>query len=113
MADYEISINGANELEKLLEDTRGLEEVKEIVKRNGANMLRYSQRKVPVDTSFLKRSAIMRIFDGGLAVSVSYNTDYAAYQEYGTRFIAGKFYLEQAFNIVSLNFTSELERLFK
>ena len=90
MADYEISINGANELEKVLEDTRGLEEVKEIVKRNGANMLRYSQRKVPVD-----------------------NTDYAAYQEYGTRFIAGKFYLEQAFNIVSLNFTSELERLFK
>ena len=29
MADYEISINGANELEKVLEDTRGLEEVKD------------------------------------------------------------------------------------
>lgn len=113
MADYEISLSGLDALHLALTKRGDLSDVKEVVRRNGADMFKMSQSKVPVDTSTLKRSAKLSSSDGGLSISVSYNTEYAAYQEYGTRFIPGKFYLKHAFDIASANFISDLERLFK
>lgn len=113
MADYEISLSGLEDLQEAVAKREDLNDVKEVVKRNGADMFKTSQSRVPVDTYTLKRSAKLSSGDGGMSISVSYNTEYAAYQEYGTRFIPGKFYLQLAFESASSNFISDLERLFK
>lgn len=113
MADYEISFSGLDNLQEAIAKREDLSDVKEVVKRNGADMFKMAQSRVPVNTYTLKRSAKLSSGDGGMSISVSYNTEYAAYQEYGTRFIPGKFYLKHAYDIASANFISDLERLFK
>ena len=87
MADYEISLSGLEDLQEAVAKREDLSDVKEVVKRNGADMFKISQSRVPVDTYTLKRSAKLSSSDGSMSISVSYNTEYAAYQEYGTRFI--------------------------
>ncbi len=113
MDSYEFSLSGLGELKRAISEREDLRDVKEVVRRNGADMFKMSQSRVPVDTYTLKRSAKLSSEDDGMSVAVSYNTDYAAYQEYGTRFIPGKFYLKQAFDSASSTFLSDLERLFK
>lgn len=113
MADYEINLMGLSELAKAVDEAKDLAPVKAIVRSNGADMMRLAQMRVPTDTYALKRSAKLQTVDNGLGISVSYHTEYAAYQEYGTRFFAGKFYLKQAFDPISRQFIQDLERLFR
>lgn len=113
MADYELAFNGLPELSETIQESKDLEDVKTLVRISGSDLMRLSQLRVPTDSYTLKRSAKLKSLDNGLGISLSYNTDYAAYQEYGTRFFAGKFYLKQAFDVVSRQFITDLERMFR
>lgn len=112
MADYEISFSGASDLKKLLEDNKKLDEVKKIVRENGVEMTSQVKKHVPVKTGFLRRSVLMEVSSDGLSVSTSAYAHYAPYQEYGTRYISGKFFFKFAFDSQSRKFISDLERLF-
>lgn len=72
-------------------------ETQRIVKRHGGLLQAEAMRLVAVDTATLKRSIELEIQDGGYTAKVAPHTDYAVYQEYGTRFMPGKPYIRPSF----------------
>lgn len=113
MADYDISFQGLEDLEKLLLDGIKMDDVKNVVKEDTAYMQQLEQQFTPVDTAFLKRSETISIEDGGMTGKVETNAEYAEYQEVGTRWIYGKFYAKRANEKAGAKFLSDLERLMK
>ena len=74
-------------LEKMIDEEI---KVKEVVKKNGAEMNEKIQRYAPVDTGTLKRNISIQIKDNGLTAEVNSGpTEYSIYQEYGTRYQSG------------------------
>lgn len=84
-----------------------------VVKKHGALMQQEAQRKVAVDTGTLKRSIEIEILDGGYTAKVAPHTDYAVYQEYGTRYMSGKPYIRPAFYNRIKPFLADLEEIVK
>lgn len=112
VADYEVTFEGLGELATAITESAKLDDVKQVVKEHTANMARYALIHVPVKTGYLKRSEMIALEDAGLAGRVSFGADYGPYQEYGTRWIYGKFYLKKAFDRASEEFIIDLERMF-
>ena len=83
------------------------------VKKHGALMQQEAMRLVAVDTGTLKRSIEIEILDGGYTAKVSPYMDYAAYQEYGTRFQSGTPYMRPAFYNRIKPFLADLEEIVK
>ncbi len=112
MAGYEISWQGLDELTKDINEAKKLDDVKTLVRYHTSNMMRYAAQNAPVLTGFLKQSERIDVEDGGMAGRVSFMAEYAPYQEYGTRWIYGKFYLKKGFDRASNEFLHDLEVLF-
>lgn len=106
-----IKITGIDELQKKLKDNATLEDVKEVVKMNGAEMHEKAQRYAPVDEGYLKREIGLDIVDSGMASEVEGNADYDPYQEYGTRFMEGTPHIRPAYNEQKEQFKSDMDRL--
>lgn len=113
VGNYDFTLSGLPDLIQAIEQSKDLTDVKEAVKYHTANMARYALRNVPVKTGFLKRSEMLAIEEAGLAGRVSFYAEYAPYQEYGTRWIYGKFFLKKAFDQANKEFIVDLERMFK
>ncbi len=109
---YEITFEGLGDLQATIEEAADLKPVAELTKTHTARMLQNAQRRSPKDTRFLMRSGSLSIEDAGLTGIVDFYAEYAAYQEYGTRWIVGKFYLKQSFDVESRLYLSSLERMF-
>ena len=108
-----IELKGAGPvLERLkkLSDTSGIQKV---VAMNGAELQQRAQRKAPVATGQLRRSIQLDITDNGMTAVVSANTEYAAYVEYGTRFMGAQPYLRPALHEQAEQFKNDLERFAK
>lgn len=88
-------------------------EVKEAVRRNGAEMQQKAQRLVPVDTGNLKRSITLSVVDGGLTAEVETTANYATFVEYGTRFMGAQPYMRPSFDQQEPTFNEDMERLAK
>lgn len=108
-----IQINGLKALQKKLRKNVAMMEVKAVVKSNTADMDRKAQRKVPVDTGFLKRSITLTLASGGLTGIVEPYAEYAAYVEYGTRFMSAQPYMRPAYNAQKVKFLADLNKLMK
>ena len=121
----EIIFNGLEELQAALRERVNLDAVKKVVKLNGAEMQAQAQRNaqfrghyegrrfVP-PTGTLKRSIKgPNMKNGGLTAQVETGVDYAAYVEYGTRYMSAQPYMKPAFNKQKAQFKSDLERLTK
>lgn len=104
-------ITGAKQLNKKLRENASLNDVKTVVKMNGAELTREAQYEAPIDTSTLERSINMHIEDGGMTAVVEPNTDYEGYVEFGTRFAAAQPYLGPAFKKQSKKFKKDMKRL--
>lgn len=113
MAGYKVSFSGLDDLMKSVKNAAKLDDVKTIVKNDTALLQRTAQQNTPVDTGNLKRSETISIEDGGMTGKVTAHTDYAPYQEYGTRWIYGKFYMKKAADTAGRKFLSDMERLVK
>lgn len=113
MADYDISFIGIDDLQHSLKAGQDLNDVKEVVKEDTAYMHREIARETPVDTTFLRRSENISIEDNGLTGRVTATADYASYQEYGTRFIYGKFYMKKGNQKAGEKFLKDMEELMK
>ncbi|MCD2255774.1 HK97 gp10 family phage protein [Lactobacillus sp. CC-MHH1034] len=97
MADYQLNLSGDRELITLMKKMTDLNGVKQAIKEAGAQMDQVSAKATPVQTGNLRRSGLLELDDDGLGVQKGYNTNYAAYVEFGTRFFAGRFYLKRGY----------------
>ncbi|MDT2674296.1 HK97 gp10 family phage protein [Enterococcus dongliensis] len=58
-------ITGLNKLSSKLKKNVTMNDVKQVVKNNTAELTNVAQRNAPVDTGFLKRSIVMELANGG------------------------------------------------
>ena len=72
-----------------------------LVKYAAAKIQREAMRTVPVDTGNLKRSIMLSVDDDGKAATVTATADYAAYVEYGTRYMSARPYMRPAASSVA------------
>ena len=113
MASITIQVKGAEEVVKKLKEKGDLSKIRQIVALNGAELQQKAQKNAPVDTGQLRRSIQLDIRDAGMTAVVSANTDYAAYQEYGTRYMTAHPFLRPALNEQGKQFINDLKRLAK
>lgn len=108
-----ISISGVDDLVNKLKKNATLDDVKRVVKMNGAELTSEAQWKAPLDTGFLERSIVFSLANGGLTAQTLVGAEYGPYVEYGTRYMAAQPYLRPAFRKQKQKFKSDLERLMK
>lgn len=65
--------------------------VSRVVRKTGFDVLAYATPFVPVDTGALRNSGQVEV-ETDTFVIVSWTAEYAIYQNFGTRFISGKFF---------------------
>ena len=106
-----IKITGMKNLQKKLERCEKLEVVKTVIKKNGSELQAKAQEKAPVDTGHLKRSIGLDITDEGLTAEIETTADYAAYVEYGTRFMNAQPYMRPTYNAQKEKFKSDMQKL--
>lgn len=106
-----IKVVGIEKLQKKLKKNVQMEDVKRVVRHNGAEMQEKAQRNAPVDTGTLKRSIGLEITDSGMAAEVEPTADYAPYVELGTRFMDAQPYLKPAFDDQKEKFRKDMKKL--
>ena len=117
-----VRIDGFDKLEAKLKKSMNMDAVKTVVKRNGAQLQTKAQKSAPVGTpqstgipgyvgGTLKRSIGLDITDGGMTAEVEPAADYAAYVEYGTRFMEAQPYLKPAYDEQKKKFIKDLNEL--
>lgn len=120
----DISVKGLDKLQKKLKSNYTLNDVRNKVKQNGAELQTRMQKKAPVGTpestgipgyvgGSLKRSIGISIEDSGLTASVGPTMEYAPYVEYGTRFMEAKPYAKPALDEQKIIFKRDLQKLMK
>lgn len=106
-----IKVVGVEKLQAKLKKNVRLDDVKRVVRHNGAEMQEKAQRNAPVDTGHLKRSIGLEIRDGGMSAEVEPTADYAPYVELGTRFMEAQPYLKPAFDDQKEKFKRDMKKL--
>ena len=106
-----VKIKGINELSLKLKKNANMNEVKAIVKTNGAEMNNKAQIKAPVDTGFLRRSIIFELADAGFTSKVKALAEYAPYLEHGTRFMPAQPFIGPAYRVQKQQFKNDLQKL--
>ena len=107
----DIKIVGMEKLQRKLKKNVRMDDVKRVVRHNGAEMQAKAQQNAPVDTGMLKRSIGLGITDGGMSAEVEPTAEYAPYVELGTRFMDPQPYLKPAFNEQKEKFKKDLKKL--
>lgn len=107
----DIKIVGMEKLQKKLKKNVNMEDVKRVVRHNGAEMQTKAQQNAPVDTGTLKRSIGIEITDGGMSAEVEPTAEYAPYVELGTRFMDPQPYLKPAFDEQKEKFKKDMKKL--
>lgn len=111
MADFEI--NGISQLEIALKKRMNLDGVKDVVKRNGAEMESKMKRKAAVDTGFMRRSIKTTSEDGGFTSRTKPTAEYASYVEYGTRYQASQPFVRPSYYEQRNQFIKDMQDLMK
>lgn len=117
-----VRIDGFDKLEAKLKRNMNLGAVRTAVRKNGADLQTKAQENAPVGTpqstgipgyvgGTLKGSVELDITDGGLTAEVEPTADYAAYVEYGTRFMEAQPYLKPAYDEQKKKFIKDLNEL--
>lgn len=109
----DIKIVGMEKLQRKLKKNVRMDDVKRVVRHNGAEMQAKAQQNAPVDTGTLKRSIGLEITDGGMSAEVEPTAEYAPYVELGTRFMDPQPYLKPAFNEQKEKFKKDMKKLVK
>lgn len=113
----EIKFEGIADIQKKLAKNIQLDDVKRVIKHNGAELQRKAQAnadfKKGYQTGQTKRSIGLEIGDGGLSAKVEPTTEYAPYLEFGTRFMEAQPFMKPAYNEQMKQFKSDLQKLVK
>ena len=108
-----VTIVGMEKLQAKLKKNVRLNDVKRVVRYNGAQMQTKAQQKAPVDTGTLRRSIELNIKDAGMTAEVGAAVEYGEYVERGTRFMAAQPYMKPAFEEQKRKFKSDMNKLTK
>ena len=125
-----IRIEGLDELLKELHKKADKQDIRQVVKQNGSELQTKSKRNAErfkghyewvrnkgrvfvKPTGTLRDSIGLEIIDGGMTAEVEPTAEYAAYVEYGTRFMESQPYMRPAFNAQKRQFKKDLEKLMK
>lgn len=106
-----VKLIGFEKLETKLTKNMDLSKVKATVKKNGAQLQKKAQKEAPIDSGHLHDVIFLEITDGGMTAEVESTAEYAAYQEYGTRFMKGKPHIRPAFDEQKGKFKLDLGKL--
>ena len=106
-----VKLIGFEKLETKLTKNMDLSKVKATVKKNGAQLQKKAQKEAPIDSGHLHDVIFLEITDGGMTAEVESTAEYAAYQEYGTRFMTGKPHIRPAFNEQKEKFKQDMRKL--
>ena len=113
-----VKLEGITELSMGLKDRAHMNDVKAIVKQNGAELQSKAQDNMDqaytkgYSTGATKRSTTLEIADSGLTAIVGPHTKYFPFLEWGTRFMDAKPTLGPALTYQALRFVDQLNRLF-
>lgn len=116
------TVIGMEKLQKKLRKNADPDDVKKIVKTNGAEMQAEAQRnanfkghyegkKFVPPTGTLRRSIGLEIKDSGMTAEVEPTAEYAPYVEFGTRFMDAQPYMKPAFEKQSKQFRKDMNEL--
>lgn len=112
-----IKVEGLDKLAKKLKDNVNLDDVKRVVRKNGADLQREMQQKADFakgyQTGATKRSIDLQLEDGGFTASSGPATEYAEYLEFGTRFMAAQPFVNPALEEQKGKFLSDMKKLVK
>ena len=119
MAHKEIRFEGFAELTKAMAKKANRGEVKRVVRKNADQM--NQKMKDNAESAFTKGyskggtagSINTEIKDGGLTGEVSPTTEYAAYVEYGTRFMEPEPFVKPAWETQKAQFKTDMDKLVK
>jgi HK97 gp10 family phage protein len=120
----DITLEGDVELQKAIAKNIKLENMKRIIKNNGSNLQKkaqknadfkghYKGKKFVTPSGNLKRSIGLEISANGLTATVEPTAEYAAYVEFGTRFMNAQPYLKPAFEEQKNKLKQDLNKLVK
>lgn len=122
----QITIRGQKQLLDKLKSNASMVDVKNVVKKNTAELTASMQRKSQEvltghyegnkfvkPTGTTKRSITMKISNNGLTGHTGPKTEYAPYLIHGTRFMAKRDFFFPPINIQKVTFRNDLERLMK
>lgn len=117
-----IKLEGMEKLQVKLKKNVQMSDVKRVVRKNGSELQKKAQKNAPVGTpqstgipgyvgGTLKRSIGLDITDGGMTAEVEPTAEYAAYVEYGTRYMNAQPYMRPSYAIQKEQFKSDLKKL--
>ena len=118
-----VKIVGIERIQKKLKKNVRLDDVKRVVKSNGAEMKQkakgnaenfkghYEGKRVVPPTGTLKRSIELAITDKGMTAEVEPHTLYGGYVELGTRKMQAQPYLKPAFDEQKVQFRKDMDKL--
>jgi len=111
MAGMNCQLKGLDKmLQGLEKKAEALENVQEAVRKNGADLQSNAMRLAPVDTGTLQRSIRLNLEDGGMTARVRPTADYAAYVEYGTRYMKAQPYMRPSYDAQKEKFKSDVAK---
>src|SRR5688500_14243917 len=84
--------------------------VSKVVRKTGFDILAYATPFVPVDTGALRNSGNVEVVTDTFVI-VSWTAEYAIYQNFGTRFISGKFFANQGAEAARSEFVEAMKTL--
>lgn len=110
-----IKITGLKELEKALKENATMDDVKRVIKTNGAQLQEKIQRNADFTKGYAtgqtKRSVGLDITDGGFCAESGPTTHYAEYLEMGTRFMEAQPFVEPALEQQERQFKNDMKKL--
>ena len=113
----DISVKGLDKLQKKLKANATMNDVRRVVKQNGAELQTKMQEKAEFakgyQTGRTKGSIGLNIEDGGLAAAVEPTTEYAPCLEFGTRFMEAQPFVGPALDEQKLIFKADMQKLMK
>lgn len=121
------TVQGLDTLQKVLKDNVMLDDLKKVVRHNGAELQRKIQKNADFKghigwkkgegkalikpTGTTKRSVGLEIRDGGLTADAGPETEYSPYVEYGTRFMDAQPFVRPAYEEQKEKFKNDLDKL--
>lgn len=110
-----IKWEGLDKLQKKLKENVTMNDVKRVVRQNGADLQQKIQEKAEFtkgyQTGQTKRSVNLEIKDGGFIAESGPTTEYAEYVEYGTRFMDAQPFVRPALEEQASKFKRDMQKL--
>lgn len=113
MGKMSVKLEGFDELQTKLKENAKLNVVKACVRKHGSEMQNTAHEICPRASGRLSDSITLELTNEGMTAEVAPHENYAAYVEYGTRFMDAQPYLRPAYLQESQRFKDDLKKIIK